>query len=132
MKRKSLFLIILLISFSYCFAQSEKTEAYQDSKVPFRLFETRNNWNYIMLDTITGKMWMIQYDIQGNNRGGTILSDVNLAKDKEEIVGRFTLYPTANTWTFILLDQYEGATWQVQWSFEKENRFVIPIYQAAL
>lgn len=49
MKRKSLFLIILLISFSYCFAQSEKTEAYQDSKVPFRLFETRNNWNYIKL-----------------------------------------------------------------------------------
>lgn len=132
MKRKSLFLIILLISFSYCFAQSEKTEAYQDSKIPFRLFETRNNWNYIMLDTITGKMWMIQYDIQGNNRGGTILSDVNLAKDKEEIVGRFTLSPTANTWTFILLDQYEGSTWQVQWSFEKENRFVIPIYQAAL
>lgn len=53
MKRKSIFLILFLISFSYCFAQSEKTEAYQDLKVPFRLFETRNNWIYIMLDTIT-------------------------------------------------------------------------------
>lgn len=42
-------------------------------------------------------MWMIQYDIHGNNHGGTILSDVNLAKDKKEIVGHFTLYPTANT-----------------------------------
>lgn len=128
MKKKFYLIFILRFVSFFCFAQSEKTEAYQDPKVPFRLFETRNNWNYIMLDTITGKMWMIQYDIQGNNRGGTILSDVNLAKDKEEIVGRFTLYPTTNTWTFILLDQYEGATWQVQWSFEKENRFVIPIY----
>lgn len=128
MKKKFYLIFILRFVSFFCFAQSEKTEAYQDPKVPFRLFETRNNWNYIMLDTITGKMWMIQYDIQGNNRGGTILSDVNLAKDKEEIVGCFTLYPTTNTWTFILLDQYEGATWQVQWSFEKENRFVIPIY----
>lgn len=97
MKKKFYLIFILFFVSFFCFAQSEKTEAYQDPKVPFRLFETRNNWNYIMLDTITGKMWMIQYDIQGNNRGGTILSDVNLAKDKEEIVGRFTLYPTANT-----------------------------------
>ena len=128
MKKSLCILFLLFFSCIFCFAQSDKTEAFQDPKVPFRLFETRNNWNYIMLDTVTGKMWIIQFDVQGNNRGGSILSDKNLAADKEEIVGRFTLYPTANTWTFILLDQYEGTTWQVQWAFEKENRFVIPIY----
>lgn len=29
--------------------------------------------------------------------------------------------------TFILLDQINGRTWQVQWSLEPEKRIVIPI-----
>ncbi len=126
--KKIVILFCLLFSFSFLFAQNTKTTPIQDPKVPFRLFETSNLWTFIMLDTVTGKMWLIQYDVQGNNRGGRILSDKNLAADKEEIVGRFTLYPTSNNWNFILIDQYEGSTWQVQWSWEKENMFVIPIY----
>lgn len=126
--KKIVILFCLLFSFSFLFAQNTKSAPIQDPKVPFRLFETSNLWTFIMLDTVTGKMWLIQYDVQGNNRGGRILSDKNLAADKEEIVGRFTLYPTSNNWNFILIDQYEGSTWQVQWSWEKENMFVIPIY----
>lgn len=125
---KKIFILIVLLFTSLLFAESTRITPIQDPKAPFRLFETNNMWTYIMLDTITGKMWLIQYDIQGNNRGGQILSDKNLASDKEEISGRFTLYPTSNVWTFILIDQYEGSTWQVQWSWEKENTFVIPIY----
>ena len=126
--KKIVILFCLLFSFSFLFAQNTKTAPIQDPKVPFRLFETSNLWTFIMLDTLTGKMWLIQYDVQGNNRGGIVLSDKNLATDKEEIVGRFTLYPTSNNWNFILIDQYEGNTWQVQWLWEKENMFVIPIY----
>ena len=126
--KKIVILFCLLFSFSFLFAQNTKTAPIQDPKVPFRLFETSNLWTFIMLDTVTEKMWLIQYDVQGNNRGGRIFSDKNLAADKEEIVGRFTLYPTSNNWNFILIDQYEGSTWQVQWSWEKENMFVIPIY----
>jgi hypothetical protein len=40
---------------------------------------------------------------------------------------RFTLYSTQNMYTFILLDQVDGKTWQVQWSTEAKNRFIIPI-----
>lgn len=126
--KKIILLLFLLVSTTLLSAQNTKSAPLQDPKVPFRLFETANMWTFIMLDTVTGKMWLIQYDVQGNNRGGSILSDRNLAADKEEIVGRFTLYPTSNNWNFILIDQYEGSTWQVQWSWEKENMFVIPIY----
>ena len=42
--------------------------------------------------------------------------------------GRFKLYPTKNTYTFLLLDVKLGRTWQVQWSFEANERFVIPIF----
>lgn len=128
MKKIILILSILIISCSCFYAQNTNTEPIQDPNVPYRLFKTTNVWTYIMLETTTGKMWLIQYDINNNNRGGVILSDKNLAADKEEKIGRFTLYPTGNVWTFILLDQYEGSSWQVQWSFEEKNRFVIPIY----
>ena len=41
--------------------------------------------------------------------------------------GRFTLYPTKNMYNFILLDQVNGKTWQIQWSIDEENRMIIPI-----
>lgn len=31
----------------------------QDTKVPFRLFPTRNMWNFMKLDTRTGQIWMV-------------------------------------------------------------------------
>lgn len=69
-----------------------------------------------------------------NNSGGTIINSENLAKNKKAIIGRFTLYPTNNMWNFIfnmwnfiLLDQVDGDTYQVQWSFEAKNRFITPI-----
>ena len=41
---------------------------------------------------------------------------------------RYKLYPTQNMWTFILLDTVDGRTWQVQWSQDEQNRFIIPIF----
>ena len=75
----------------------------------------------------TGRMWQIQYDIKGDSRGSVVINDKNLAENKKSIVGRFTLHSTDNMWTFILLDQIDGDTWQVQWSFEESERFIIPI-----
>lgn len=39
----------------------------------------------------------------------------------------YGLITTQNIYTFILLDQFEGKTWQVQWSTEPEKQGVIPI-----
>ena len=46
---------------------------------------------------------------------------------QEKKIGRFTLYPTQNTYNFVMLDQLDGYTYQVQWSGDWENRFVLPI-----
>jgi hypothetical protein len=73
-------------------------------------------------------MWIIQYSVQDDERGGIVLNNRNLAENKKKIDGRFTLHPTSNIWTFILLDQISGHTWQVQWSFDEDKRFVIPLY----
>ena len=48
--------------------------------------------------------------------------------DDKEIYGRFTLYPTNNRYNFILLDQLNGTTYQVQWHNERDKRFVSRIY----
>jgi len=95
----------------------------------YDLFETQNMWTFILLDTVTGRMWQIQYDVQGDNRGGFELNTENLAGGKQMIPGRFTLHKTSNFYNFILLDRIDGGTWQVQWSIKKENRGVLPIFQ---
>lgn len=96
--------------------------------VRFKLFPTQNMWTYIKLDTQTGRMWQVQYSLNGDK--GRFECDLNpssLVAVGSKINGRFELYPTQNIYNFILLDQVEGKTWQVQWSFEEENRAVMPI-----
>ena len=72
-------------------------------------------------------MWQVQYDVNGENRFESFLNVLSIAENKNEFDDRFTLYPTQNMWTFILLDQFDGRMWQVQWSTEPENRGIIPI-----
>ena len=42
--------------------------------------------------------------------------------------GRFFLYPTENSFNFLLLDQEEGRVWQVQWNIDADKRAVVRIY----
>lgn len=95
--------------------------------VTYRLYPTQNMRIFIKLNTRNGQMWLVQFDVEDENRFETYLNILPLVENNNEADNRFTLYPTQNIWTFILLDQIDGRTWQVQWSFEPENRFVIPI-----
>ena len=79
------------------------------------------------LNTRDGRMWQVQYDIKGSERFEVNLNTAPFATKEEERDGRFTLYPTQNMWTFILLDQIDGRMWQVQWSMKEDSRFVIQI-----
>jgi hypothetical protein len=125
--KRMAFLCALLLVCNCAFAQSQISEPSQDPTASFRLFRTTNNWTLIELETSTGRMWQIQFDVSGDNRGGVVLNSQDLAMGKDKHPGRFTLYPTSNMYTFILLDQIDGATWQVQWAIEAKNRFVLPI-----
>ena len=95
----------------------------------YRLFPTENMWTFIKLNTRNGKMWQVQYSMSENERFESYLSLIPLVEIDNEIDNRFTLYPTQNTWTFILLDQIDGRTWQVQWSINYEKRGIMRIEQ---
>ena len=125
-KRTGIFCAFMLFT-NLIFAQSQISEPAQDAKAPFRLFRTTNIWTFIQLDTTTGQMWQIQFDTKGIERGAMVLNLENLAEGKQKVTGRFTLYPTSNMYTFILLDQIDEPTWQVQWAVDVKNRLVLPI-----
>ena len=94
----------------------------QDTEVPFRLFPTQNAWNFMKLDTRTGQIWMVQYSVEKSTSAFTwTIDDTPLEDATSENIGRFTLYPTANRFNFILLDQFTGKTWQVQYSLDKQE-----------
>ena len=130
MKKTVLFAAIVLTTMMSCAqAQEGVINGNTQSLLPvkYRLFPTQNMWTFIKLNTRNGKMWQVQYDVEGDNRFETYLNLLPVVSKEKEINGRFTLYPTKNMWTFILIDQIDGRTWQVQWSIESENRGVIPI-----
>lgn len=134
--KKNLILFILLLTTINLLAKAQlKKSHFNDSSlkkqdnsiVIYQLFPTQNVWTFIKLNTRNGQMWQVQYDIGGKNSFETALNSISLVTSAEEVNGRFTLYPTQNIWNFILLDQIDGNTWQVQWSMEVEERFIIPI-----
>ena len=97
-----------------------------NSEPAYEIYPTENVWNLLELDTRTGIIFQVQYGI--NEKGGRMKTSVNskpLVDESQAENGRFKLYPTQNMYNFILLDQIDGRTWQVQWSTEPENRGIV-------
>ena len=103
-----------------------ETDPPQRLEVRYRLFKTENIWNFLELDTQTGRIWQIQFSVDNDaNRARTPINTETLAADGKN--GRFTLYPTSNMWNFLLVDQDNGRIWQVQFSIDDENRGIFPV-----
>lgn len=120
----------MILSTISAFTQSTSEAAIQnistDSTVVYRLFATNNTYNFIKLNTRNGQMWQVQWSLK-DNQFETTLSNISRVTIDEEKNGRFFLYPTTNTFNFILLDQIDGRAWQVQWNFDAEKRMVTRI-----
>lgn len=108
-------------------AQASGNSTDKPYETVYRLYPTQNIRTFIKLDTRNGKMWQVQFALNGDNRFEVYLNMLPLAKVHEEVAERFELYPTQNIYNFILLDRVDGRTWQVQWSTKSENRGIIPI-----
>ncbi|HSD05971.1 hypothetical protein [Flavobacterium sp.] len=123
-----IFVLFATITFAQSTSEAPIQNISPDSTVEYRLFSTRNTWTFIKLNTRNGQMWQVQWHFESEKRFETILSDISLVNKEEEKNGRFFLYPTTNSYNYILLDQINGRAWQVQWSIEVEKRMVTPIY----
>ena len=95
----------------------------------FRLYPTANRYTYLRLNTTNGFIDIVQYSTADDNRMIYPLSVYPVVMDFFNLglantLDRFTIYPTQNVWTFLLLDQVEGNTYQVQWSQDSTMRGV--------
>ena len=105
----------------------------QRMDAPFQLFQTRNHWIYLMLDTTNGRIWQIHWGFETEERksvfrGKIPINTVSLITKGERKPGRFTLYPTTNMWHYLLLDQETGNVWECQFSVDKPlYRFIQPL-----
>ena len=129
MRRYTFATLIMLFFAIHSLAQSNiNSEAVE---VPtYKLYPTENMWNFLKLNTATGQISIVQYTVNDDDkRFEYALNNQPLISSGEILkAGRFELTPTQNRWNFILLDQVSGQAYQVQWSFEEKNRFVIPIH----
>ncbi|WP_295858207.1 hypothetical protein [uncultured Fibrobacter sp.] len=95
----------------------------------YKLYPTQNVWTFLKLDTETGRIWQVQYSVKGNDtRFEVPLNPGNIAKamKRSQKAGRYALFPTQNMYNFIMLDQIDGDTYQVQWG-NAENRMLMQI-----
>ena len=99
----------------------------QNPEAIWRLFPTQNIYAFLQLNTVTGQIYQLHFSTSGDDPGMIPLISKNLAENEKEIPGRFTLYPTRNMYTFILLDQIRGLSWHVQWNNDSSYRFCIPM-----
>ena len=132
MKTRSIIiaLVCLLIGFGACAqtpSQTAKAGKQTEVLVPgYKLFPTTNMWIFLKLDTSKGLVKMVQYSMEDKSRMEVPINYLPLASGDDAIPGRFNLYATQNMWTFILLDEVDGRTWQVQWSTDGKEG-IVPI-----
>lgn len=135
---KRLFLLLSLFFIIHAYGEVSDQGQYWDVNhvsnplVRYKLYPTFNRYNFLNLDTRTGSITIVQYDVQGDNEFEYYLgspSGLNIP-DSLQTNGRFELYPTRNNYTFILLDQIDGDTYHVQWSTERDKRFIYKIRYA--
>lgn len=129
---KFIFAFFFILSATQCFAQldrnnNDSTSSKKNIPVTYRLFATQNMWTFIKLNTRNGQMWQVQFSMKNEKRFVSNLSLKALVPLEKETDERFTLYPTQNMYTFILLDQLDGKTWQVQWATDYNTRGIFPI-----
>ena len=95
----------------------------------FKLYPTENMWIFLELDSATGLVWQVQYAVNDDDkRFKTVLNDFVL-NNNEQVNGRWKLYPTQNMYQFLLVDVMFGSVIQIQWSTEKNKRFVIGLIE---
>ena len=123
-------LLTLCLSFVPAVAQIDAPfpEPTQNPDATFRVFRTQNIFTLLKLDTRTGQVWQLQWSLDANNRFTVPINETALLPKQVTNFkpGRFTLTPTANIYTFILLDEEDGRTWQIQWG-DEGHRAIVPI-----
>lgn len=106
----------------------ENIEIDLSLKQRYKLYPTENMYNFLQLDTKTGKIEQVQWSLDSDKEGTWIINASDLSYGNGYGSGSFELYPTKNMYQFILLDKTNGRKWHIQWGFESKKRWITRIY----
>lgn len=93
-------------------------------KERYKLYPTENLYNFLLLDTKTGRIDKVQWNLEDNKEFITSVNTYDLSYSNSH----FELYPTQNMYQFIMLDKATGRVWHVQWGLESSKRWIKRIY----
>ena len=91
----------------------------------YKFYPTENIYNFLKLDTRTGRIEQVQWSLDNDKEGSTIINNEDLSWSSG---GLFELYPTQNMYQFLLLDKSNGRAWHVQWGMKDKERWIQRIY----
>lgn len=99
--------------------------AAMDNAPRYKMYKTTHDYILLKLDTATGRVWMVQIGMGDKSTRRQVAVDDSTPLDDMDpaINGRFELYPTNNSYNFVMIDTYVGTTYQVQWHTESNKRF---------
>ncbi len=85
----------------------------------FQLFPTQNMWNFILVDTYTGRLWQVQYSSKDlDNLMCIPINNVELANYKHSA---FSISPLTSMFQYYLINGDTGAMWKFQWSTKGDD-----------
>lgn len=85
----------------------------------FQLFQTENMWNFILLDSYTGRLWQVQYSTKDfDNLMCLPINETELAKSNRSI---FSISPLTSMYQFYLTNDNTGEMWKFQWSTKGDD-----------
>lgn len=127
--------ILLALLFLFLLKNTNAQEKYQFNEVNhtvnrdlrYKLYPTFNMWTYLKLDTKLGSVTQVHYSLEGDDMEVFLGGPSKILDDSLLVNGRYELYPTTNSWTFILLDQIDGDAYHVQWNQKREDRVIFKI-----
>ena len=95
----------------------------------YKIYPTSNMYNFLKLDTQTGRIYRVQWSLEDKKRYETYVNYRNLVySDDNPVNGRFEIYTTENIYSFLLLDKIDGRVWHCQWGFESSKNWIERIY----
>lgn len=104
----------------------EKIEKDIALKQRYKLYPTENLYTFLLLDTQTGMIDKVQWNLDTKKEFTVSINSVDLSYGYGP--GCFELYPTQNMYQFVLLDKLYGRTWHVQWGMNEDERWIRRIY----
>ena len=106
----------------------EHIELNLSLKQRYKLYPTENMYNFLKLDTKTGKIEQVQWSLDRDEEFISVINNDDLTYGYGYGSGSFELYPTQNMYQFLLIDKTSGRAWHVQWGFSSSKRWIRRIY----